>query len=84
MPDSISGPYVGSTRRELVALIRDQIAYLDFPASAIRDAKVNRTWAFIKRHGSSSAHFSIQYRGYEIAFHGLTEAECAEMERENA
>jgi hypothetical protein len=32
-------------------------------------------WAFIKRHGSSSAHFTITHKGYELAFYGLTEEE---------
>jgi hypothetical protein len=36
------------------------------------------------QYGSSVAHFSIDIgRGEEIAFHGLTEDEADQMEREN-
>lgn len=83
MPDNVSGPYTGTTRKELVSMIADEIEFMDWPKSAIREIKINRLWSFIKKNGSSSAHFSISRDGYEIAFHGLTEEECAAMESEN-
>ena len=83
MPDNVSGPYTGATRRELVAMIRDAVAMMDWPASAARDVKVKRLWSFIKDKGSSCAHFSIVRDGYELSFHGLTEDECNAMEASN-
>jgi hypothetical protein len=35
----------------------------------------NRLWSFIKSKGSSCAHFRLCHKGYELAFHGLTEDE---------
>lgn len=82
MPDNVSGPCVGNTRRELVRMIADHVAMLDWPASAAREVKVKALWSFIKARGSSCAHFSIVRDGYELAFHGLTENECAALECE--
>lgn len=84
MPNSVTGPYTGSTRRELAELIRDELRMLDVAESRAREVKLNRLWAHIKAHGSSTAHFAIDIgNGEEIAFHGLTEAEATEMEAEN-
>ncbi len=85
MPDSNSGPYIGSTRRELMDLLRSEIEAMGFPASTIRQAKIrDRVWPIVKRHGSSSAHISIQHEGLEILFQCLTEDEANAMEAENA
>jgi hypothetical protein len=83
MPDNISGPYSGTTRRELVALIRDQIAYMDWPASVIRQVKIRRLWNHVGGHGASCAHFSLDHGGYQLSFHGLTDDDAAQMESEN-
>jgi hypothetical protein len=90
MPNTISGPYIGNTRKELAATIRDQIGMYadqeDDPSerSLFAQVRINNLWHHIKRHGSSVAHFSIDIgRGEEIAFHGLTEDEANQMEREN-
>jgi hypothetical protein len=84
MPDSVSGPYVGSTRRELAGLIRDQLSMFDMPASRIREISINRVWAFIKHHGSSTAHFHIADGEHNVlSFNGLTEQEATEMEASN-
>jgi hypothetical protein len=82
MPNSSGGPYAFTTRRDLANFIRDEIEFLDWPASMIRQVPLQRIWSHIKHHGSSVAHFSIERKGYELAFHGLTEAEFAEMEEQ--
>lgn len=88
MPNSVSGPYCGTTRHELSALIRDQISMYadgeDDPSerSLFAQVGIRSLWRFVARNGSSCAHFTIDIgRGEEIAFHGLTEAEAVEMER---
>ncbi len=83
MPDNVSGPIVLATRRELVAAIKAEIERYEWPANALAQIKVKALWAHIKRHGSSTAHFSIERGGYEIAFHGLTADEAAQMDRDN-
>jgi hypothetical protein len=52
------------------------------PASLMRDVKITRLWSFIKQHGSSTAHFRLVHKGYELAFHGLTEDEYNEQNEE--
>lgn len=76
MPDS--GPYsfTCTRRRELADCIREEIANQGWPKALIREVKLTRLWDHIKRHGSSAAHFVVIHKGYEIAFHGLTEAEA--------
>jgi predicted metal-dependent RNase len=52
--------------------------------SRIRDVNVRRLWGFIARHGSSTAHFYITDGKHNVlSFHGLTEEEAEQMEREN-
>jgi|AACY02.3.fsa_nt_gi hypothetical protein len=79
MPDS--GPFLveAETRRELVEIIRAEIAAADFPANTFTQARIRSLWSFIKRRRSSVAHFSITHGAHEIAFHGLTENEADEM-----
>lgn len=87
MPNYQGGSFEGTTRRELAALIRDHISMFadqeDDPSevSLFRQVRIKNLWRHIARHGSSSAHFSIDIgRGEEIAFHGLTEAEFNDMQ----
>lgn len=80
MPDTHYGEFEVTTRRDLMSVIREHINMADFPKSSIREVKARRLWSFIKRHGSSTAHFSIVHKGFEIAFHGLTEDEYNEMQ----
>ncbi len=83
MPDSISGPYIVTTRRELAELIHDQLRMYEMPARLFRDANVRRLWRFITKHGSSMAHFNLQHGANALSFHGLTEEEAEQAEREN-
>ena len=89
MPNTTSGPYSGSTRRELANMIRDEIRlyskeYDAAEETLFRQVKINNLWHHVKRHGSSSAHFYIDLANGEcIGFHGLTEDEFNHMEREN-
>jgi hypothetical protein len=80
MPDSVSGPLAFATRAQLMDFIRSEIAAYDLPKSAIRQVKAQRLWGHIVRHGSSVAHFAIHHGANALEFHGLTEAEFAEME----
>lgn len=82
MPDTVSAPLTFSTRRELAAFIRDELEAYGMPASLIREVRLRRLWSFIKQWGSSVAHFSLEHRGYALAFHGLTEDEAAAMDGE--
>lgn len=83
MPNSTSGPLVCETRRDLANAIREEIEAQGFPLATFGQADLRRRWAFIKRNGSSVAHFAIYHGAYEIAFHGLTEAEADAMEAED-
>jgi hypothetical protein len=78
MPDSHFGTFEIVRRSDLAAVIRNYIRLADLPASLMRDVKITRLWSFIKQHGSSTAHFRLVYKGYELAFHGLTEDEYNE------
>jgi len=85
MPDTHWGAHEGTTRRELVDLIAEHLRMLDVAPSRVRQVKVSRLWSFIKRHGSSTAHFAIDIGdGQELAFHGLTEEEYQQQTREDA
>lgn len=79
MPDSHYGAFQFDTRRELLAFARSEIEAQGFPANTFRQIKWTRLWQFIRRNGSSVAHFTIDYQGREIAFHGLTSDEFAAM-----
>ena len=82
MPNTNWGVYEFTTRRDLAESIRDHLRMLDAPARAFREANVRRVWGFIARHGSSTAHFSIDIgNGERLYFSGLTEDEYAEMAR---
>lgn len=75
MPDN--GPHVieCATRAELADYIRHEIAFQDWPKACFAQVRIRNLWGFIRRNGSSAAHFSINHGAYEIAFHGLTDAE---------
>lgn len=75
MPDNCSGPMEFYTRKALADNIRYELEQLDFPASLFGDVRIRNLWAFIKRNGSSCAHFSLYHNGYALEFHGLTEEE---------
>ena len=84
MPDSNYGPHEFRTRRELASAIREYLDIAGLPACLFREARVSRIWSFIKRHGSSSAHFSLTHKGYSLTFSGLTEEEfLQESEQES-
>jgi hypothetical protein len=84
MPDSITGPYIGNTRRELVSMVVDALGLHDMAKSKVKAVGVARIWSHIKRHGPSVAHFSIADGDHNaLSFHGLTEAEAVAMDAEN-
>lgn len=80
MPDSEPWAFEAPTRGELAEIIRGELDHYELPKSLFHDVKINRLWSHIKRHGSSSAHFALYHGDYELAFHGLTEAEFNEMQ----
>lgn len=89
MPDNNSGPMEFYTRKDLASYIRDQLEFV-FPELSgreyrrlFREVNLRNLWRMIQRHGSSSMHFSIQREGYELAFHGLTNAEFEQAEKES-
>jgi hypothetical protein len=83
MPDSHSGPFVGHTRGELASIIRDELAFMEWPKHHIRNIHLRNIWKNIVKYGSSSIHFSIYHRGMVLEFVGLTEEESNQMESEN-
>jgi len=83
MPDSASGPYAFTTRRELASFIRSELEFYDLPACLFGEVKIRRLWSFIKRHGSSTAHFGLFRQGHALEFHGLTEEEFNEQDKED-
>lgn len=84
MPDSNMGAIEFDTRKAFASFIRSELETYDMPASLFRDVKITRLWAHIQRHGSSVAHFALTHKGYELAFHGLTEAEYEQANAEEA
>ena len=76
MPDSQNGPYVATTRAGLAGIIRAELKMYDMPACLFREVRIRKLWSFIRRNGSSVAHFHLDHGGYTLAFSGLTEAEC--------
>lgn len=84
LPDSASGPMEFHTRKALASYIREELTSHDFPEHLFASVGIRGLWNWISRHGSSIAHFRIEHKGREIAFHGLTEDEFNEQSREAA
>ena len=83
MPNSHWGAHEAATRRDLAALIRYHLDMLDAPACRFADVNIRRLWRFISRHGSSSAHFSLDIgNGEYLYFSGLTEEEYNQQNEE--
>jgi hypothetical protein len=78
MPDSYTGAYSATTRREIVAALKDAIDFYDFPKTSIRQVSLKRLWDHAKKHGTSSLHFCIGHKHNMIEFHGLTKSEYDE------
>ena len=83
MPDNGPSAIQCDTRRELANAIRYELEFLEFPKSAIRQISLRNIWGHIARHGPSVAHFSIQHKGREVAFHGLTDAEFEQAQADD-
>lgn len=79
MPYSHNGVFEVTTRRELAAFIREELRVCDLPACLFREVRITRLWAFIKRYGSSTAHFSLCHGSNVLQFHGLTEEEYTQQ-----
>lgn len=82
LPDSHGGPIEFTRRRDLAEFIKDELQAYDMPASLFREVRIARLWSFIKRNGSSCAHFRLCWKGYELAFHGLTHEEFEQQNEE--
>ncbi len=84
MPDSSSGPYEFTRRKDFAEFIRDELRQYDMPACRFRDVGMRSLWRMIQKHGSSAWHFSLDAGEHnELSFHGLTEEEFNEMDKEN-
>ena len=79
MPDSHEGAHEFRTRTELAEFIKAELQVFGLPASLFREVHIRRLWSFIKRNGSSSAHFALHHEANALEFHGLTEEEFAEQ-----
>jgi hypothetical protein len=80
LPDSHGGAFEITRRKDLAALIRDQVDFYELPKKSAQQVPLTTLWSHIKRHGSSSGHFSIHHRNHVLEFHGLTEAEYAQQQ----
>jgi hypothetical protein len=78
MPDSYGGVIECHTRRDLAESVRDYLRMYELPASLFQQVRIKRLWSFIKNHGSSSAHFSLEHKGFSLSFSGMTEEEMTE------
>lgn len=79
MPDSHYGCFELTTRRELSSLVREALASYDMPKSAFASVNLRTLWRWIKAHGSSVAHFTINHGEHNaLTFSGITEAEYTE------
>ena len=83
MPDSYSGSYECTSRKDLANLIRSELKLYGLPASLFREVRIRKLWAYIKLHGSSVAHFSIVHKGCALSFVGLTAEEFLTAEEES-
>src|SRR5215217_6238384 len=72
---AVWGSYQGTTRRELIRLIEEHLEVAEMPQAAIRQVGIRRLWGLIKRYGSSSIHFRMEYADKNLSFHGLTAEE---------
>lgn len=73
--------FEATTRKEMANQIRFAIGFNQLPKSLFADVKITRLWSFIKRHGSSTAHFSLHHGKYVLKFEGMTEEEYQETAR---
>jgi hypothetical protein len=83
MPDTHWGAYEGHRRKDLADLIRDHLRLADMPACLFERVAITSLWKAVKKHGSSSMHFTIVHKDYELAFHGLTEKEYKDIVIQN-
>lgn len=82
MPDYVTPTVAFHTRASLTDFIREEIKRQEFPKRMFDEVRIRRLWTFIQRHGSSTAHFSLIHKGYEISFSGLTEDEFNAADRD--
>lgn len=75
MPDSYNGAREINSRKQLAELIRDELRFYEMPQSLFKEARIRQLWGFIKRHGSSQAHFRLNHKQNALRFIGLTENE---------
>lgn len=83
MPDSHGGAHEFTTRRELADFIRSELEMYDLPASLFREVNIRRLWRFIAKYGSSTAHFALHHGANALEFHGLTEDEYNQQNRDD-
>ena len=90
MPDSHWGPHAVSRRKDLIAAVRDTLEMLldqegdRAVSSCMREVNWTKLWSQAKRYGTSSIHFCISTGEHTmLEFHGLTEDEFNEAEKEN-
>ena len=90
MPDSHWGPHAVTRRKDLIGAVRatlDTLLYQEGDrsvAGCMRQVDWKRLWSSAKRHGTSSIHFCIATGDHTmLEFHGMTEAEYLEVEKDN-
>lgn len=78
LPDS-QGYIEACTRSDLASHIKAELQFHDMPASLFREVRISKLWTWIKKHGSSVAHFDLHHKGYVLSFIGMTEEEYAQQ-----
>lgn len=89
MPDSYFGPHCVTRRKDLVSAVRDTLEMLldqegdRAVSSCMRQVNWTRLWSQAKRSGTSSIHFCIATSEHNmLEFHGMTEEEFVEAEKD--
>lgn len=89
MPDAHWGAFAVSRRKDLIGAVRDTLDMLldqegdRAVASCMREINWTRLWSQAKRSGTSSIHFCIATGEHNmLEFHGMTEAEYIEAEKD--
>ena len=82
MPDSHDGAFEFGTRSELAQFIKSELEVYGMPASLFGEVRITKLWGFIKRNGSSCAHFGLCHKGFTLGFHGLTHDEFLSLQED--
>ena len=76
-------PFWCTRRRDLAAMIRNDMEMYHIPTRYFRQVEIRELWRKIAKYGSSNVHFGVDDGEYELLYHGLTATEYEEMVAED-